>query len=139
MVHGHAAATPMENPYRSCGADFNTGCTTRGAANDAEMNAYGKSGAPGWQNVVFVTVAAGGTAILIGTPPLFPSLLTHLLTVLEGGCGRMKVSLAAGSLPTTASPSSASLRTTRHWREFILLTLPLHRLLTHLRKGRRGV
>ena len=35
---------------------FPAGGFTWGAANDAEMNAYGKSAAPGWQSTVFVTV-----------------------------------------------------------------------------------
>ena len=34
---------------------FPAGGYTWGAANDAEMNAYAKASAPGWQNVVFVT------------------------------------------------------------------------------------
>ena len=34
---------------------FPAGAYTWGAANDAEMNAYLKNAAPGWQNVVFVT------------------------------------------------------------------------------------
>jgi para-nitrobenzyl esterase len=35
---------------------FPAGGYTWGAANDGEMNAYGKSSAPGWQDVVFITV-----------------------------------------------------------------------------------
>jgi para-nitrobenzyl esterase len=37
---------------------FPAGGYTWGAANDGEMNAYGKSSAPGWQDVVFITPPA---------------------------------------------------------------------------------